>query len=66
MEVLGMMERDGVVPNAITLRARNGVMRVLASRMRSVSDTMVGKLKMLAFSKRWEEGGKEGGKEEER
>lgn len=48
IEVLGMMSRDGVVPNAITLRAKSGVMRILASRMRSVSDTMVGKLKMLA------------------
>jgi hypothetical protein len=52
-----------VVANAITLRARSGVMRVLASRMRSVSDTMVGKLKMLALSKQWEEGKKEGGGE---
>ncbi|TFJ84003.1 hypothetical protein NSK_005098 [Nannochloropsis salina CCMP1776] len=56
VEVLEMMERDGVQPNAITLRAKEGVMRVLASRMRAVSDTMVGKLKMLALSKQWAEG----------
>ena len=50
-EVLAMMEREGVQPNAITLRAKHSIMRVLASRMRSVSDSFMGKLKMLALSK---------------
>ena len=56
-EVLMMMEREGVKPNQITHRAKEQILRVLASRMRTVSDSFVGKLKLVALSKGEKKGG---------
>ena len=43
-EVVQMMEREGIQPNAVTQRAKSQIMRLLASRMRFVSDVFVGRL----------------------
>ena len=43
-EVLRAMEREGVQPNLVTNRARDQIMRVLASRMRDASQTVLSRL----------------------